>query len=186
MEYFWAGEAPDIGECEAKYKDKTKTLSYRWMKDVPLNDTHPDILVTVVYVKETDTKGKIVYKGSWVTDLKVDVNNICQFVKAARCRWKIENETFNTLKNQGYSFEHNYGHGNNNLSNNLAGLMLLSFLIDQVLITMNLEFREALEKWKSKCHLWEKIRSKFFNFFVMSWDALYRALVRPPPMYLVD
>ncbi len=48
LEYFWAGEAPDIGEYEAKSKDKTKTLSYRWMKDVPLNDTHPDILVTVV------------------------------------------------------------------------------------------------------------------------------------------
>ena len=64
--------------------------------------------------------------------------------------------------------------------------MLLSFLIDQVLITMNLEFREALEKWKSKSNLWEKLRSKFFNFFVMSWDALYKALVRAPPMYLVD
>jgi hypothetical protein len=62
--------------------------------------------------------------------------------------------------------------------------MLLSFLIDKVLLTMNLELREALEKWKSKCHLWEKIRSKFFNFFIMSWDALYEALIRPPPVYL--
>jgi len=186
MEYFWAGVAPDIGEYETKSKDKTKTISYRWMKDVPLNDSHPDILVTVVYVKEKDAKGNTIYVGSWITDLKVDINNICKIVKAARCRWKIENETFNTLKNQGYNFEHNYGHGNNNLSNNLAGLMLLSFLIDQVLITMNLEFREALEKWKSKSNLWEKLRSKFFNFFVMSWDALYKALVRAPPMYLVD
>jgi Transposase DDE domain len=186
LDYFWAGEAPDIGEYKTKSKDKTRTVSYRWMKDVPLNDTHPDILVTVVYVKETDAKGNIVYRGSWVTDLKVEVNNICQFVRAARCRWKIENETFNTLKNQGYNFEHNYGHGNSYLSNNLAGLMLLSFLIDQVLITTNLEFREALEKWKSKCHLWEKIRSKFFEFFVMSWDALYKALVRAPPVFLVD
>ena len=30
-------------------------------------------------------------------------------MRAGRCRWKIENETFNTLKNQGYNFEHNYG-----------------------------------------------------------------------------
>ncbi len=185
-DYFWAGEAPDIGEYKTKSQDKTKTVSYRWMKDVPLNDTHPDILVTVVHVKETDANGNTVYLGSWVTDLKVDAHNICQFVKAARCRWKIENETFNTLKNQGYNFEHNYGHGKNYLSNNLAGLMLLSFLIDQVLLTMNLELREALNKWKSKCHLWEKIRSKFFEFFVSSWDALYAALVRSPPVYLVD
>ncbi len=186
LNYFWAGEAPDIEEYKAKSKDKTKTISYRWMKDVPLNDAHPDILVIVVHVKETDAKGAIVYKGSWITNSKINIHNICQFVKAARGRWKIENETFNTLKNQGYNFEHNYGHGNNNLSNNLAGLMLLSFLIDQVLQAMNLEFREILDKWKSKCHLWEKIRSKFFGFFVMSWDALYSAIIRPPPMYLVD
>lgn len=186
LEYFWAGESPDIGGYKATSKDKTRTLEYRWMKDVPLNDTHPDILVTVVYVKETDTKGKIVYVGSWITDLTVSPNNICEFVKAARCRWKIENETFNTLKNQGYNFEHNYGHRNNNLSNNLAGLMLLSFLVDQVLLTMNLELRESLEKWKSKSRLWEIIRSKCFNFFVMSWDALYKAIIRPPPLYLVD
>ena len=64
--------------------------------------------------------------------------------------------------------------------------MLLSFLIDQVLQAMNLEFREILDKWKSKCHLWEKIRSKFFDFFVMSWDALYSAIIRPPPVYLAD
>jgi hypothetical protein len=27
-----------------------------------------------------------------------------------------DNETFNTLKNQGYHIEHNYGHGEKNLS----------------------------------------------------------------------
>ena len=32
-------------------------------------------------------------------------------MRGGRARWKIENETFNTLKNQGYHFEHNYGHG---------------------------------------------------------------------------
>jgi len=29
---------------------------------------------------------------------------------AGRARWRIENETFNTLKNQGYGFERNFGH----------------------------------------------------------------------------
>ena len=43
----------------------------------------------------------------------------------------IENETFNTLKNQGYYFEHNFGHGNKNLSILLVKLMMLAFLIDE-------------------------------------------------------
>ena len=29
-------------------------------------------------------------------------------------RWKIENETFNVLKNNGYNPEHNFGHGKQN------------------------------------------------------------------------
>jgi hypothetical protein len=33
-----------------------------------------------------------------------------------RARWKIENETFNTLKNQGYQIEQSYGHGKQYLS----------------------------------------------------------------------
>src|SRR2546427_9505695 len=42
-----------------------------------------------------------------------------------------ENETFNTLKNQGYNFEHNYGHGEQHLSGVCAVLRMLAFLVDQ-------------------------------------------------------
>ena len=44
-------------------------------------------------------------------------------MRAGRARWKIENETFNTLKNQGYNFEHNYGHGYKNLSSVMTMLI---------------------------------------------------------------
>jgi len=37
------------------------------------------------------------------------------------------------LKNQGYNFEHNYGHGNKYLSTVMAHLMLLAFFVDQIL-----------------------------------------------------
>jgi len=43
----------------------------------------------------------------------------------------IENETFNTLKNHGYHMEHNYDHGEQNLSVVLMLIMLLVFLVDQ-------------------------------------------------------
>jgi len=53
-------------------------------------------------------------------------------MKGGRARWRIENETFNTLKNQGYEFEHNFGHGYKNLSTNFALLMMLAFAVDQI------------------------------------------------------
>ena len=37
-------------------------------------------------------------------------------MRAGRSRWKVENETFNTLKNLGYNLEHNYGHGKQHLA----------------------------------------------------------------------
>jgi hypothetical protein len=48
---------------------------------------------------------------SWVTDFIIAPENFYQIMCGGRARWKIENETFNTLKNQGYNFEHNYGLG---------------------------------------------------------------------------
>lgn len=50
-------------------------------------------------------------KYSWVTDIEITEENVHKIMKGGRARWKIENETFNTVKNQGYEFEHNYGHG---------------------------------------------------------------------------
>ena len=46
---------------------------------------------------------------SWVTDIEIKQNNVVKIMRGGRARWKIENETFNTLKNQGYEFEHNFG-----------------------------------------------------------------------------
>jgi hypothetical protein len=50
----------------------------------------------------------------------------------ACARWKIENETFNTLKNQGYDFGHNYGLGKQHLIEVFVCLVMLAFLIDQI------------------------------------------------------
>jgi hypothetical protein len=64
---------------------------------------------------------------SWVTDLRVTKGTVYQLRRGERARWRIENETFNTLKNQGYHFEHNYGHGYQHLSVVFAVLMMLAF-----------------------------------------------------------
>jgi hypothetical protein len=59
-----------------------------------------------------------------VTDLRVSKRKVYKLMRGGRARWKIENETFNTLKNQGYNFEHNYGHGEQHLSVVFATLIV--------------------------------------------------------------
>ena len=99
-------------------------------------------------------------------------------MRGGRARWKIENETFNTLKNQGYHLEHNYGHGEHNLSVVLALLMMRAFLVDQVQQACCPLFQAAWNKMKTKCHLWEQLRNAFHAFRFDSMTELLSALIR--------
>ena len=105
-------------------------------------------------------------------------------MRGARARWKVENETFNTLKTQGYHFEHNYGHGYRNLSTILGNLMMLAFLIDQIQQLCCPQFIQALRKCKKRLYFWEKIRAWFFSAFIDSWEAFFNAIVDPPDFRL--
>jgi hypothetical protein len=82
-------------------------------------------------------------------------------MRGGRARWKVENETFNTLKNQGYHFEHNFGHGDKNLSVVFASLMMLAFLVDQAQQLACDLFQAVLKKEGSRIRLWEHMRALF-------------------------
>lgn len=97
-------------------------------------------------------------------------------MKGGRSRWKIENETFNTLKTQGYNFEHNYGHGNKHLCSVLTMLMLLSFLIDQTLELCCGFYKAARKRARTKYSLWEKMRVLFDYFIWDSWESFFTAI----------
>jgi hypothetical protein len=94
----------------------------------------------------------------WITNIPLSIDNIVNIVKAGRARWKIENETFNTLKNQGYHYEHNFGHGKKYLAQNLAQLMLIAFMFDQIQHLLSSLFQKALTIVKSKKMLWLRLR----------------------------
>ena len=104
---------------------------YRFINNVPLNEAREDVQVNFLEYWEEKPNGKIQH-FSWVTDMALHQHNLKHIMRGGRARWKIENETFNTLKNQGYHFEHNYGHGTKNLCSVFTMLMMLAFLIDQV------------------------------------------------------
>ena len=113
---------------------------------------------------------------SWVTDWPIDDANVMALMRAARARWRIENETFNTLKNQGYCFEHNFGHGQKHLSTVFAYLMMLAFLIDQCQQRCCALFQAAQAKAGRARYFWERLRALFLDFQLPDWETLYRAL----------
>lgn len=158
-------------------EEKKATFMLRFVSDVPLNKTHPDILVN--YLEHTEVvngEERILY--TWITDLKLNEENCHDVMRGGRARWKVENETFNTLKTQGYHFEHNYGHGEQHLATVLALLMMLAFFIDQIQESSCHLFRQARQRFRSRTSLWDKMRSLFTSYFIADWMLFWKAIIR--------
>jgi hypothetical protein len=161
---------------------------FRFVNDMPLNGSRKDVRVN--FIEYWEVGQDQVQHFSWVTDLRVNRRNVYKLMRGGRARWKIENETFNTLKNQGYNFEHNYGHGEKNLSVVFAMLMMLAFLVDQTQqLCCNL-FRAVWAKLGSKRQLWESMRSLFYTYALQSMrqllEALFYGLQRPTPIFAIN
>lgn len=155
---------------------------YRMAWQVPLNESNPDLLVNFLEYWEIHPNGRTQH-FSWVTDLELNRDRAQPIMRAGRSRWKIENETFNTLKNQGYHFEHNYGHGTQNLSVVFAMLMMLAFLVDQTQQLCCPLFQAVMQAHKTRRSVWEEMRSLFHNFTLTSmrelWEALLHGYAKP-------
>lgn len=151
---------------------------FRYHTDVPLNDANFDLLVNVVEYWEENRRGQIKH-FAWVTDLEVSDTRVMDLMRAGRSRWRIENETFNTLKNGGYAFEHNFGHGHKHLATVLMHLMMLSFLVDQIQQRCCGIFNQVLHKQQRLLYVWQKQRGLFSEWLLDSWEVMYRAMIEP-------
>lgn len=155
--------------------EKKKRCTLKYAKELILNGEHQDIKVNYFALTETDkVTGEQLFFSDWITDIDIDKVDLCELTKVARSRWKVENETFNTLKNQGYNLEHNYGHGQKNLMTNFTVLMFLAFLVDQIAMATDELFQEAKKVCGSYKFLWERIRQVFDIAPAMSMEAIYR------------
>ena len=160
---------------EFAMKAKGTTHRFHFVNQVPLNESHPDLLVNFLEYWEITDDGEKHF--SWVIDIPIHQTNAYALMRGGRARWKTENETFNTLKNQGYHFEHNFGHGQHHLSVIFANLMMLAFLVDQIQEAACGLFQAALDKVGSKKRLWEKIRAYFLVIDFDNMEMLYKAIV---------
>jgi hypothetical protein len=118
-----------IKKLETVYRFSNQMRLFQ--KDAPrVNFVEYEKTLTWTDKKGAEHRDKKTY--TWITGIWVTVENVKTIARGVRARWKIENETFNTLKNQGYYLKHNYGHGDKNLSVNMVTMMFTAFLVDQI------------------------------------------------------
>lgn len=164
----------NITKHRVKIADVTHT--FRFLNGVALNASNQDVVVNFLEYWEVQADGTTQH-FSWVTDFEITCENVFQLMRGGRARWKIENETFNTLKNQGYRFAHNFGHGQKHLSIVFALLMMLAFLVDQVQQLACPLFRAVWQKEGSKTRMWEHMRALFYSLECTSMVDIFRALL---------
>jgi hypothetical protein len=170
-EYLDGAELTTVTTTSRKVRAKSaEVTTYRFLNDVPLRGG--DDALSVNWCDVTVVKGdKVIYRNAFVTDLTITEENVHEIVTGGRSRWKIENENNNVLKNHGYHFEHNFGHGKQFLSQTLLTLNTMAFLFHTVL-----DFQDAM------CQQLRTIlpRKMFFShiavltFYMVhdSWDDL--------------
>jgi hypothetical protein len=172
----WFNDFEEIPSLEFKAEDGS-THRYRWKNGIPLHGNAKAIEVNFFEYQKSNKDGKVVHKNSWVTDIEITKENVEHMSRAGRCRWKVENECFNTLKNQGYNLEHNYGHGKKNLSYNMYLLTLLAFYFHQIFELTDGVFQACRKSYGSKVHLWENFRATNRMLVVDSWEHLMDLLL---------
>ena len=159
------------------------TYRYRWLTGVPLREGADALAVNWLSLEIVDAAGKTTYRNSFVTDLPVGRETVAELAAAGRARWKIENESFNTLKTKGYNLEHNFGHGQHNLSAVLATLNLLAFCFHTVCELSEDLWRQAAQAQGRRTRFFEALRSITMFVVFPSWRHLLETLAfaRDPP-----
>lgn len=162
-----------LAECQQL--DGAHRVTLRWANNLILNGVHQEQIVHYLECEQHDTQtGELLYKNAWITSLPIRADNAYAVSQVARSRWKIENETFNTLKNQGYQLEHNFGHGKKYLCSVFALLMLLAFAVDQLAQAADTAFQKALAQFKTRKAFFKRVNAVFDLIPSLSMNAIYR------------
>ena len=149
---------------------------YRWMTDLPVRDGDDALRVNWLEITSARPDGTVTYRGTFVTSLDVNRDNVAELADCARARWKIENETFNVLKQHGYHLEHNFGHGKDTLASVLVVLNLLAFALHAACDLTETQWQQARQRLGARIRVFEHLRTITAYQVFPSWNALMNLL----------
>jgi hypothetical protein len=181
-EYLFGAELGKASRTE-KVGYKRYTYQYRFLNNVPIRDGDDAIHVNWLEVIETSKKtGKTSYRNTFITNHLITASNVHEIARAGRARWHLENENNNTLKTKGYRFEHNYGHGKNNLSTVLATLSILAFLYHTIMNVVDALYIKAKQSNGSRINFFNTLKVYTFILVFASWDNLMKFAIESPDL----
>ena len=184
IEEFRLGVVLDELKKKVKRRRHRFTYRYRWMCGVPLRGDEAAMTVNWLMIEIIGPVGRVTHRNSFITDLPAGRDNVAEMAACGGARWKIENESFNTLKNQGYNLEHNFGHGGQNLAAVLNTLNFLAFACHTICALAVPLWRAATDAIGTRKRFFEHLRSITVFLVFPGWEDILATLafIRPPPL----
>lgn len=146
--------------------------TYRSASHLPLRASADTLYVNWCELTLTDATGAQLYHNAFVTQFPLTAKPVTPIVQAGRTRWKVENENNNTLKNQGYHLEHNFGHGTQHLAALLATFNLLAFLFHTLLDPLDVQYHQLRRTLVSRKTFFDDLRALTRSLCFPSWPHL--------------
>jgi hypothetical protein len=127
-------------------------FAYRWINDIPYQDHGLNWIECQRDYKKVNGEKTESNRFVHVTNIEVTKGN-CQEISMFGClRWNIENEGFNTQKNQGYNLQHRFSRTNFMAIQNYYQAMQIAHLINQ-LVELSQRFAQRLTDKMTVKHL---------------------------------
>jgi len=145
-------------------KDKA-SQKYSWVNDIGCRDRSFDVLKLC---ESKIDKGKTVNtKFVWMTNFKVNRQDVFKIAKGGRLRWKIENEGFNIQKNRGFNLEHLYSQNETSMKNFYL-LLQIAYIISQLMEKGSLLANKIQKEFGSVTGLFEELLENLRTKFISS------------------
>jgi hypothetical protein len=146
---------------------------YRFVNGVPLRRGEAALQVNGCEVTiSREDNGSQLYHNSFITNHLLTRGNVVPRVRDGRARWKSENETNHVRKTKGYHLEHNFGHGEQYLTNFLLTLNLLAFLFHTLLDLLDEQYRRLRQHLVARQDFFNDLRALLRDMVFDNWNQL--------------
>jgi len=135
-------------------KQKKINRDYTWVNEIAYQGFQLNWIECIETIGALESEENNVTRFVHVTDLKIDRTTAAKISQTGRLRWKIENEGFNTQKNQGYNLKHKFSRTSLIAAKNYYQCIQIAHLINQLLI-LSTKFQQLLSSKITIKHLWK-------------------------------
>lgn len=126
---------------------------YTWINRINYKGFLVNWIKCIETTQQIESQEEESHRFVHLTDMEIDRNKAAPISKGGRLRWKIENEGFNSQKNQGYNLKHKFSRVNLTAAKNYYQCIQIAHLINQLIILSN-KFKALLKGKITIQHLW--------------------------------